>query len=320
MDSPFYAPKLAEGGQIVNGETTFKRRGSDEVGSLTIKPIKDDVSVYKFPKTGFTIDWSTKENKDEVFFDVYIGKRSLPPIDTLVSSRDVYFKDICKNKVGTFIIINDEKKYIHFSFLQTEKILDSVENFLNYLRYANNQKAFLENYNPSTRSVYGGKSEGSEDVEKMINIINDDIGTYLEDMGFTPSKESLQDLFKNDGYNRMIIFQELYRWLSENPIPKDYTPTLLELLGKAFTLYKLRKAYATLEKSNLSQRTKDIIGTTTLDYLKKFDAIFHKSQDYVSETVTMFKIVPRLYVKGNRLVEFIGFLVLLVIAKRSQGF
>jgi hypothetical protein len=309
MDSPFYAPKLAEGGQIPNVNY-------GQAGSFKVFAVKEDVSLYSLPKGGFDVQYEKEEN-GEYEFRVTIGKRSLPPIGILHPMFFNFYQNIVKYPQGDEPTMAVAKSYVTWHFPKTST---SLADFINMLRFANNQKAFLENYNPSTRSVYGGKSEGSEDVEKMINIINDDIGTYLEDIGYTPSKKSLQDVFKFDGYNRMIIFQELYLWLSQNPIPKDYHPTLLELIGKAFTLYKLKKAYSIIENSNLSSKIKTTSANVSWDYAYKFDAIFNKPEQYASETATMFEIVPRLYKKGSTMKDFIGFLILLVIAKRSQGF
>jgi hypothetical protein len=159
MNSPFYAPKLAEGGQIVDGLNAFNLRISKEVGTLTIKPIKEDVTIYKLPKTGFTIDWATgdKGELDDTKFGAFIGKRSLGNIVALRMSLDA-FQNFVKE---SFIKIIGHKSNYAFQFYGHERY-DAIGMFINFLRFHGNSTQFIENYNPTTQSVYSGSTGAVE--------------------------------------------------------------------------------------------------------------------------------------------------------------
>ena len=181
MESPFYAPKLAEGGQIQSGLPSLENAQNEDIGSLIVKPIKDDVSLYKFPKTGFSIDWAHKLN-GTIKFGAHIGKRSIGNEVVIRLSRDNYQRNVIKD--DGFLKIISTKSYYIFEFeCNKGGELFVINLFLNFLRFNGNQRAFFENYDPTTQSVYekGGGQQEQEEIREPLAII---ANAVAEDMNF----------------------------------------------------------------------------------------------------------------------------------------
>jgi len=183
MKSPFYAPKLAEGGQL-SGDQTYS--GADGTkGVIFVKPIKDDVSLYAFPKGGFSINWEKQNGIIEL--ECRIGKRSLPVKDILTPRFFDFYQNVVKYPQGDEPTMGIAKSYVTWTWNNDKNApITSITDFLNMLRYANNKGAFLQNYDAATQSVYtkgGGQQEEEETKEALeiiANAVSDDI-KYLRE-------------------------------------------------------------------------------------------------------------------------------------------
>ena len=244
MESPFYAPKLAEGGQIVGGMTTFDRAQKGDVGSLVVKPIKDDVSLYNLPKTGFTIDWSV--NNDGTYnFVSYIGKRSVGVEAVVRLMKDNYNRTV----VGTnFLRIDTLKSNYGFTFVSAPQTpIYAVTKFINFLRFLGNQKAFLENYDPNTLSVYtkGGGQQEQEEITEPLAIIANAVSDDLKNISQANQKDIFGILrqFSNlsEG-NQDELASALVKWKKSHPDFDANYKSIWELMHCA-------KEYLALENS-----------------------------------------------------------------------
>jgi len=256
MKSPFYAPKLEEGGQIVNGMTTFKRAEKGDVGSLTIKPIKEDITLYKLPKTGFGIDWIKSGNGDYVF-TCFIGKRSLGH-ENYVRQAKYAFEGLIQKL--DFITLLTQKSFFEFKFYsRADNPLDGVTKFVNFLRFLGNSAAFSVNYDPTTQSVYskGGGSESKEDTktyleeivsytyQEILHIVTFDYGHFRKedqtDYDFVLSY--FENVYKSsvdikDFAKAFVIFQQ------KNPDFQDYSTDIQDFCFNSQNFLKAMNLYA----------------------------------------------------------------------------
>lgn len=260
MESPFYAPKLAEGGQLSN-YSSFQNVKDGDSGSIDVKPIKDDVSVYHLPKGGFTINW--KKESGLVELTCRIGKRSLPIISVLKPMFFVFYENIVKYYRKTFPEIDVEKSYVQFTFNNFENDpLTLITDFINALRYANNQSVFKDNYNPDTRSVYakdGGdeQKEEQEDERTALQIIADAVSEDVYDLA-EASHYSTFAMFRRlsnlSEEKQEQVASALVKWKKAHPvIDINYKP-INELMYKAQDYISLENArmglYLAFENSN----------------------------------------------------------------------
>jgi hypothetical protein len=287
MKSPFYAPKLAEGGQIVRGMKTFDRAMRGDLGNLEVKPIKDDVALYKLPKTGFTIDWAV--NDDGTFdFISYIGKRSVIGNEVVVRINiDNYNKNVLKSDFLKMSAVKGNYRFIFKSEAQTP--IYAVTKFINFLRFNGNQTAFFENYDPNTLSVYtkggdSGKQKGSVNpIKNIADTISDDIfGFLVNTMG-------------EEAKNKTNEFALNYMTLRNNlnmPATQDIASTFVNfktLSGNP------KDWYAPIY--NLSLLAKDFI--TKWNLYHETEAAFKNAPDSPMKTLIVNEILPKLLAEGE---------------------
>lgn len=258
MESPFYAPKLAEGGQIVSGITTLRESGiTGDNGALAIKPVKDDVSIYKFPKMGFDIEWVVRED-GTYKFGALIGKRSLGNEVVMRMSQDNYNRNIVKSE---FLRIIAHKSNYEFQFSgKASEPLDAVTKFINFLRFHGNSNAFLTFYNPDTQSVYSG-SEGATDernIDLVLSAVMDNIKyTLLYDVYNIEGKNfenlsnvELISLFQQHYLKITDIYEDFQKmcksvvdWKKRNPDFNEWTDNIKNATFHAYETLRIENLY-----------------------------------------------------------------------------
>jgi hypothetical protein len=272
---------LAEGGQIVSGMTTFDRAMKGDVGSLVVKPIKDDVSLYKLPKTGFTIDWSVNDDGTFIFIS-NIGKRSVGSEVVVTITLDNYNRNVLKSNFLSVVMLRGNYGFTFVSEPQTP--IYAVTKFINFLRFNGNQKAFLENYDPNTLSVYNqGGGLGQQGVSlNPAKIIADAVADDLLRVLTKTMGEEAKNKIKEFAYNYITLRSNLTLKASEN-------------VAAAFVNFKTQNPnpnnwYGQIY--DLCFYAKDFIVKTSLLY--ETEEAFANASDSPMKTFVINEIIPKL--------------------------